>query len=192
MGVMKMKSIAVLVLVVITLSCAHQSDPADPHAGHDMGNHSAVGAGYSDMMGRDIKALSKEELAGLMDGMGLGMALPAELNGYPGPMHVLELKDKLSLTAEQIEKTQTLFNEVKAETKKLGAELVEAERKLDLLFKEKKADDESVSAAAEQAGILRGRLRATHLKFHLRMMDVLTSEQVAKYQELRGYSKSGK
>ena len=183
------KPLILFYFVFVAIACTHQPDLADPHAGHDMGNHSGVGAGYSDMMGRDIKALSKEERAGLMDGMGLGMALPAELNGYPGPMHVLELKDKLSLTAGQIEKTQTLFDEVKSESKKLGAELVEAERKLDLLFKEKKADDESVSAAAEQAGILRGRLRATHLKFHLRMMDVLTSEQVAKYQELRGYSK---
>lgn len=189
---MKMKSIAVLFLVAISLSCAHQSDPTDPHAGHNMMDHSATGAGYSDMMGRDIKALSKEELAGLMDGMGLGMALPAELNGYPGPMHVLELKDKLSLTAEQIAKTQTLFDEVKSESKKLGAELVESERRLDLLFKEKKADDESVSAATEEAAILRGRVRAAHLKYHLRMMDVLTSEQVVKYQELRGYSKTGK
>jgi hypothetical protein len=31
----------------------------------------------------------------------MGLALPAELNGYPGPIHVLELSDKLGLSAEQ-------------------------------------------------------------------------------------------
>jgi Spy/CpxP family protein refolding chaperone len=192
MGVRKMKLVAVVFILAVSLACTHQSNHADPHAGHNMMDHSATGAGYSDMTEREIKALSKEEMAGLLDGLGLGMALPAELNGYPGPMHVLELKDKLSLTAEQIEKTEKLFSDVRAEAKKLGAELVESERKLDLLFKEKRADDESVSAAAEEAGILRGRVRAAHLKYHLRMMDVLTPEQVAKYQELRGYSKTGK
>ena len=39
----------------------------------------------------------------------MGFALPAELNGYPGPRHVLDLADGLELTEVQAERTQELF-----------------------------------------------------------------------------------
>jgi Spy/CpxP family protein refolding chaperone len=139
-------------------------------------------------MDREVKALSKEETAGLLEGRGLGMALSAELNGYPGPMHVLELKEGLGLFPEQVTKTEELFRQVKAEAKALGSELVEAEKKLDSLFKDKNVNEQNLSEATALAGSLRGRLRETHLKYHIRMLGVLSPEQVAKYNELRGYS----
>jgi hypothetical protein len=46
---------------------------------------------YAGQQTRAIKALSPEDLAGLLNGEGMGMAKAAELNGYPGPVHVLEL-----------------------------------------------------------------------------------------------------
>ena len=51
-----------------------------------------------------MKSLSDQQLSDLRAGRGMGMALPAELNGYPGPVHVLELADALGLTPEQREK----------------------------------------------------------------------------------------
>src|SRR5919107_1454461 len=42
------------------------------------------------MLGRPVKSLSEQQVADLRAGRGMGLALPAELNGYPGPMHVLE------------------------------------------------------------------------------------------------------
>jgi hypothetical protein len=56
---------------------------------------------YAGMQGRSIKALSDQQIADLNTGRGMGLALAAELNGYPGPSHVLELADKLELSAEQ-------------------------------------------------------------------------------------------
>jgi hypothetical protein len=53
------------------------------------------------MQTRPIKALSEQQVADLQAGRGMGLALPAELNGYPGPAHVLELADKLGLSADQ-------------------------------------------------------------------------------------------
>jgi hypothetical protein len=53
------------------------------------------------MVGRRIKALSAEDVDGLLTGRGLALARAAELNGYPGPMHVLEHADALGLTGEQ-------------------------------------------------------------------------------------------
>ena len=48
---------------------------------------------YAGMQARPIKALSEQQVADLAAGRGMGLALAAELNGYPGPSHVLELAD---------------------------------------------------------------------------------------------------
>jgi hypothetical protein len=40
---------------------------------------------YSGMQTRPIKALSDQQVADLKAGRGMGLALAAELNGYPGP-----------------------------------------------------------------------------------------------------------
>ena len=43
---------------------------------------------YAGMQTRPIKALSEQQVADLGAGRGMGLALAAELNGYPGPSHV--------------------------------------------------------------------------------------------------------
>ncbi len=57
---------------------------------------------YAGMQTRPIKALSEQQMADLSAGRGMGLALAAELNGYPGPVHVLELADKLNLSPDSI------------------------------------------------------------------------------------------
>jgi len=159
------------------------------HGGH--GEHAtqshAAHAPYAGMQAREIKALSEQQIADLRAGKGMQLALPAELNGYPGPAHVLELADALKLTAEQKATTQTLFNEMQDEAKALGAELVSAERELDVLFRERTATPQSLSDATSKAAAAQGRLRAAHLRYHLAMVEVLTTEQVETYNRLRGY-----
>ena len=46
---------------------------------------------YAGQQARQVKALSKAEIEGLLAGRGLGYAKAAELNHYPGPRHVLDL-----------------------------------------------------------------------------------------------------
>src|SRR5258705_4499780 len=70
---------------------------------------------YSGMQTRPIKALSDQQVADLKAGRGMGLALAAELNGYPGPAHVLELSDKLALTVEQRARVRQLFESMKQE-----------------------------------------------------------------------------
>ena len=41
---------------------------------------------YAGLEGRSVKALSEQQIADLRAGRGMGLALAAELNGYPGPM----------------------------------------------------------------------------------------------------------
>ena len=62
-----------------------------------------------------------------------------------------------------------------------------AEEVLDRLFREREATPDSVLKASRDAAELRGRLRATHLLYHFQMMDVLSTDQVERYNTLRGY-----
>src|SRR3974390_441307 len=91
---------------------------------------------YAGQQTRDIKSLSETEIADLLAGRGMGLAKAAELNGYPGPAHVLELSGALGLTPEQIRRTQAVFEHMQASAKTYGAQLVEAERALEMQFRE--------------------------------------------------------
>src|ERR1700730_15628867 len=82
---------------------------------------------YAGMQNRPIKALSEQQVADLWAGRGMGMALAAELNGYPGPSHVLELADRLELTTEQRATVQALFDSMKAQAAPLVSKLLEQE-----------------------------------------------------------------
>ena len=62
----------------------------------------------------------------------MGLALAAELNGYPGPMHVLENADGLALTPEQQQQTKALMQAHKEEAKAIGAKLAEIAVRLEV------------------------------------------------------------
>jgi Spy/CpxP family protein refolding chaperone len=151
-------------------------------------SHHGHGSPYAGMESRAVKALSDQQIADLKAGRGMGLALAAELNGYPGPLHVLELGDKLALTPEQRAKTQTLFDAMRAETVPLGERIIAQETELDRLFAEKRIDPESLKASTAAIGASQGELRAAHLRYHLSTLDALTPHQVHLYGKLRGYA----
>jgi hypothetical protein len=140
------------------------------------------------MQTRPIKALSEQQIADLVAGRGMGMALVAELNGYPGPSHVLELADKLELSGDQRTRVQQLFDAMKAEAIRLGAKLIEQEAALNELFAKRSVTAESLKSSTSIAAMTQGTLRETHLKYHLQTVALLTSAQMRRYTELRGYS----
>jgi Spy/CpxP family protein refolding chaperone len=142
---------------------------------------------YGGMQTRAIKALSEQQIADLKTGRGMGLALPAELNGYPGPMHVLEHAVALSLTAEQRERTAALIQAMKAEAIPVGERLIAQEEKLDRLFADRAVTATSLQAATADIGATQARLRETHLKYHLAMRELLTAEQIERYRVARGY-----
>ena len=47
---------------------------------------------------REIKSLSETDIEELKNGQGWGLAKAAELNGVPGPAHLLEMKNEIDLT----------------------------------------------------------------------------------------------
>jgi len=145
---------------------------------------------YAGMQTRPIKALSEQQVADLGAGRGMGLALAAELNGYPGPSHVLELADRLELSAEQRARVQTLFDSMKREALPIGARLLEQEAELDRLFAGHTVTPDSLKASTAAVAVTQGELRETHLKYHLSTAALLTPVQMQRYAELRGYGKT--
>jgi Spy/CpxP family protein refolding chaperone len=168
----------VIAATVVSVSLAQaQHAPASPYAG---------------LENRAVKALSDQQIADLRAGRGMGLALPAELNGYPGPVHVLELGDQLGLSAEQRARVQELHAAMKAETVPLGERLIEQETDLDRQFATKSVTPASLQAATAEIGATQGALRGSHLRYHLSTVELLTPEQVQRYTELRGYQAAGR
>lgn len=143
---------------------------------------------YAGQQARGIKALSAAQTADLLAGKGMEQAKAAELNGYPGPMHVLELAGPLALSAAQKQASEALMNQHKAEARALGARLVEAERDLDSAFAGRQVNAAQVDALTRQIGLLQAQLRASHLHTHLQQAGLLTPQQINLYADLRGYS----
>jgi len=146
---------------------------------------------YAGQQRREIKALSAQRVEGLLAGRGLGYAKAAELNHYPGPAHALELAERLRLDPEQRHETQRLFDTMQAEARALGERIVALEQELDALFAQETIDEARLSDLTTRIGTLEGRLRAVHLRTHLRMRELLSPHQVRLYDRLRGYVNDG-
>jgi Spy/CpxP family protein refolding chaperone len=142
---------------------------------------------YTGLEARPIKALSEQQTADLRAGRGMGLALAAELNGYPGPMHVLELADALALSDQQRTKMRDLFAAMRAEAIPLGDKLIAQEAELDRQFANKTISPAGLAASMVAIGTTQAELRQAHLKYHLSTVEVLTPAQVQRYGELRGY-----
>jgi hypothetical protein len=139
------------------------------------------------MQSRAVKALSEQQVADLNEECSMGMALAAELNGYPGPSHVLELADKLELRPDQISAVRSLFGSMKQESIPLGTKLIEHEREMDRQFASRTVTPEGLRAATAAIARTQGELRETHLKYHLSTAALLDPRQIERYASLRGY-----
>lgn len=148
-------------------------------------DHTSPYAGYMD---RDIKALSAEETAALLNGEGAALALAAELNHYPGPRHVLDLRTELGLSSDQDAAIHTVFDEMQAETRSLGRIVVDLERDLDRAFAAGTITDVRLTELVEAIALARGKVRAAHLRAHLRVAPILTAAQREAYARARGYT----
>ena len=142
---------------------------------------------YAGQQARSIKALSDGDIAALLKGEGMGLAKAAELNGYPGPAHVLSLAKQLGLTESQIEQVTVIRDRMSAAAKPLGAELIDHEQALDQLFAKGEITPDRLAAETAAIGELQGRLRSVHLAAHLETRAALNPDQTALYRRLRGY-----
>jgi Spy/CpxP family protein refolding chaperone len=146
---------------------------------------------YAGLETRPIKTLSDQQIADLNAGRGMGLALAAELNGYPGPKHVIELAEPLNLTQEQLTRVRGLFAAMTSETIAIGRKLISQETGLNEQFASRRISPESLDAATRDIGETQAALRAAHLRYHLSTAEILSPKQIKHYAQLRGYAGSG-
>jgi hypothetical protein len=161
-----------LISIAAISSLAHAEPSKTPYAGQE---------------NRQIKALSSNEVEGLLKSKGLGYAKSAELNHYPGPLHVMETASKINLTGKQLSDTKSIYREMKSEAIPLGEKIVEKERALEIHFRKGSITETSLQRLVGEIARLRGALRIVHLKYHLKMKKLLSPHQVVLYDKARGY-----
>lgn len=143
---------------------------------------------YVELLDAEVRGLSDQEIQDLRTGAGMGLALPAELNGWPGPLHVLEHADELVLSENQYNQIKRLRQQMLDEAVPLGEQIVAAHAALEEAFRTKQIDEDALRDHVAAIESLQTELRYVHLKTHLKTYPVLTEHQRALYDELRGYS----
>ncbi len=143
---------------------------------------------YAGQENRLIKSLSAEDLAELRRGGGWGFARAAELNGMPGPLHLLELKERIPLTADQITTISAIFKDMRESAIAEGERLISLEEALETDFRNGSVNDRSLQELLSRIGQTRMALRYVHLSAHLKTHSLLTEDQIARYNVLRGYA----
>ena len=143
---------------------------------------------YEGQEKREIKSLSDQDIAELKAGSGWGLAKAAELNGVPGPKHLLEMKNAIKLTPEQVLEIEGIYALMNEQAVILGLELIELERKLNSHFANRTVNEEILKDLLEKIARTYQELRYVHLSAHLKTPLILSPEQIEQYNTLRGYS----
>lgn len=168
------KTIALGVVLATALTSAVAADTElSPYAGQET---------------RQIKSLSAQDIDDLRNGRGWGLAKAAELNGVPGPTHLLELADQIGLDDGQTAQLRTIKQEMTARTKPLGEMLIALESELDRQFAHGTITDASLRDLLAQIGATYSKLRYAHLATHFKTPPLLTAQQIKTYSRLRGYA----
>lgn len=142
---------------------------------------------YVGQQHRAIKSLSDDDIAELQKGGGWGLAKAAELNGLPGPAHLLELSDQIPLRDDQHAAIAAHFATMQQSAILEGKKLIAAEAALDDAFKAGNVNEDELKSMLDEIAQSRSRLRFIHLSTHLKTPDILSPAQIARYNNLRGY-----
>ena len=179
------RHVFVLLGLALVAGCGTAQEAAIPATSGHSGGHAP--SPYAGQEQRPIKTLSSQDVDDLLNGRGWGLAKAAELNGVPGPLHVLELHAELELSDDQIEQIEALRRDMTSEAVPLGKQYVELEKQLNERFARRTVDARQLEELLAAIASIHGRLRFVHLAAHLETAEILTGEQVASYNRLRGY-----
>jgi hypothetical protein len=160
-------------------------------AHHPPGSAGELRSPYAVLRGTAATGLLPEEVEGLVSGKGMALALAAEVNGYPGPRHVLDAAqtEQLALRPDQHAAVERLHARMLEQAQAKGQEILQAEAHLAQRFRAGHIDEASLQESLADIGRLRAELRFIHLRTHLTTRALLTPEQVARYNAVRGYER---
>lgn len=136
-----------------------------------------------------IASLTEADIEQLRSGAGWGLALAAELNGVPGPAHLLELGSQIELEDEQVEQIQDLERDMRVNAIEEGERYIALEVELDRRFRERAIDEDILWELLSDIAESMGRLRYVHLATHLATLEILRPEQIDHYNTLRGHAR---
>ncbi len=136
---------------------------------------------------RLVKSLMEKDLEEIARGGGWGLARAAELNGVPGPAHLLELASQIGLTEEQRYEIEVIHAQMQADAILAGEHFIKMEQALDLAFQQGVPTAKTLERLVMEAGAARAALRLVHLNAHLLTLTLLTDAQVSQYSVLRGH-----
>ena len=166
-----------LVLYALLLSFSTQAGDVDS-------SHMSI---YSGQENRTIKSLSADDIAELKRGDGWGQAKAAELNGVPGPKHLLQMKNEIGLDETQYSAINEVYHQMKSQAVLQGERLIALEQHLGSGFRHRTITDVMLRKTLNGIAETKSELRYVHLAAHLRLLEVLSEDQVRTYNELRGY-----
>ncbi|SEO45223.1 hypothetical protein SAMN04490248_105135 [Salinihabitans flavidus] len=174
------------ITVFIAMASLFGAVAAQSQTGHN--GHGDKDAPYAGLQEREIKSLSESDLEELRRGGGWGLALPAELNGMPGPAHLLELRDEIGLSVGQVAEIEVIFDAMQVEAREVGNRLIAAEEAIEAAFRSGELDSARLRQLIDTAAAARADLRFIHLSRHLMTPSILTEAQIDSYNRLRGYT----
>ncbi len=149
--------------------------------------HTHTMSPYAHTQSAEFATLTPDEVRELRNGEGMGLARAAELNSFPGPRHLLDLKADLGLDPEQVARIEAIHEKMKTTAIAKGEAILRAERHLADLFASGRPSAPEMTRMTEHLGIMRGQLQAIHLLAHIESTRMLTAEQIEHYDRLRGY-----
>lgn len=174
--------VAILIcLVVLSSACGRSTSTgqAEGRSGGDAGHAGHVhGGAIRSLPGRDIVALA--------GGEGGGLAKIADLNGYPGPRHVLDMDAHLNLTTRQREQLRQVMSTMEADAKEVATRYLSALAQLEEDTRQGSLSGDQFLKRYRAVEALRTELGAVHLITHFKTKDLLTPAQVATYYKPQG------
>jgi hypothetical protein len=165
-----------VIIALALLAAPTMAADASPYAGEET---------------RAIKSLSADDIAELRRGGGWGLAKAAELNGMPGPAHLLDKADRLGLTPQQVADIEAIRDAMRAAAIETGTRLIDQEARLENRFQDRSIAEDTLRVAVSEIAASRGELRFIHLRAHLETLPLLSDHQVVMYNRLRGYGSDG-
>ena len=149
--------------------------------------HPHTASPHAHAQSAEVPSLTPDEVRALRNGEGMGLARAAELNHFPGPKHLLDLRSELKLGDAQIERIKAIHRKMRTQAIAKGEDILQAELHIANLFALGSPAPAQVNRATEHLGVLRGQLRAIHLLAHIESARELTPGQIKVYDRLRGY-----
>ena len=133
-----------------------------------------------------LKSMPYEQYKAYSNGIDINnLALIGDLYHYPSPAKVLALKKELALNKEQFTQINAINIELLRKMKEMGALIIKNEQTLDMLFRTKQVNDGSLIFYTNRYGLYQGELRNAMLQTYLKVQNILTPEQLKKYQQLQ-------